>query len=363
VRQDGLSHQVETVILNPSYPDPFANGVSATPTATTATIRTRAGNFAAPYTMNTAATLEQNLKKGWRFSLSYDVTRGVHLLRTRNVNAPYPGTPLGDDLFNRLYSTSPVVQAAARDEVDRMRPMYPIIGNVYQYESSADSFSKNMGVRLYTPNNFSIHHIGVNGFVQYTLGWAWDNASTMNQYDWRSEWSLSSFDARHRFLTNLSFRLPKDTTITFLVNANTGRPYTLTTGRDNNGDQSTNDRPLGVARNSLIGPGSYTVNMSFTKTFALKKPEAQRTASKNAGGPNPAAPQMIISGPGGPAVIPQAPGNTAPGPKLSFNVNAQNLLNNTRLYGYSGVLTSPLFGKPTGASSGRTIILGLNLSF
>jgi len=305
--------------------------------------------------------LEQSLKKGWRFSVSYDVTRGVHLLRSRNINAPYPGTPLPDDLLNRLNSSDATFQAAARAEVDRMRPLYPTIGNIYQFESSADSFSKNMGLRLYTPNNFAVHRIGISGFVQYTLGWAYDNASAENQYNWRSEWALSSFDTRHRFLTNLSLRLPRDTTVNFLVNANTGRPYTLTTGRDNNGDQTTNDRPIGVKRNSLTGPGRYAVNMSFTKTWALKKPESNRSASNAAS--NPAAPQMIVGGPGGPVVVPQAGGPAAPGPKLAFNVNAQNLLNNTRLTGYSGVQTSPLFGKPLGAAAGRTVMLGLNLSF
>ena len=295
--------------------------------------------------------------------MSYDVTRGVHLIRTRNINAPYPGTPLSADLFAQLNSRDPLEQAAARAQVDRMRPLYPNIGNIYQFESSADSFSKNVGLRVYTPNNFTIHRIGINGFVQYTLGWAYDNASAMNQYDWRSEWGLSSFDARHRFLSNLSFRLPKDTTVSFLVNGNTGRPYSLTTGKDDNGDQTTNDRPAGVSRNSLTGPGSYTVNMSFTKTFVLKKPETQRSAANASPGPNAAAPQLIVGGPGGPAVIPQGPGNSAPGPKLAFNVNAQNLLNNTRITGYSGVLTSPLFGKPIGSAAGRTVMLGLNLTF
>ena len=363
LRQDGLLHQVETVILNPSYPDPFLNGASSVPTANNSSIRTSAANLAAPYTINTAATLEQNLKKGWRFSVSYDVTRGVHLIRTRNVNAPFPGIPLSAELFDRLNSKDPVEQAAARDQVDRMRPLYPNIGNIYQFESSADSFSKNAGFRLYTPNNFTFHHIGINGFVQYTLGWAYDNSSAMNQYDWRSEWALSSFDARHRFLMNLSLRLPKDTTVAFLVNGNMGRPYSLTTGKDDNGDQATNDRPAGVSRNSLTGPGSYTVNMSFTKTFALRKPETQRSASNATPGPNAAAPQLIVGGPGGPAVIPQGPGNSAPGPKLAFNVNAQNLFNNTRVTGYSGVLTSPLFGKPIGSAAGRTVMLGLNITF
>jgi len=100
--------------------------------------------------------------------------------------------------------------------------------------------------------------------------------------------------------------------------------------------------------------------MSFTKTWALKKPESNRSAGNAAAAPG--APQ-IIGGPGGPVVVPQAGGPTVPGPKLAFNVNAQNLLNNTRLTGYSGVQTSPLFGKPLGAAAGRTVMLGLNLSF
>lgn len=223
-----------------------------------------------------------------------------------------------------------------------------------------------MGLRLYTPNNFTVHGIGINGFMQYTLGWAHDNNSAVNQYNWRSEWAHSSFDTRHRFISNLNLRLPKDSTLSFLIFANSGRPYTMTTGKDNNGDQTTNDRPAGIPRNSLTGPGTYNVNTSFTKQFALRKPEAQKTASNTPGaaGVNPALPQIIVGGPGGPAVIPQAPaGNSAPGPKMSLSIQAQNLLNNTQLRGYSGVLTSPLYGKPTGAAQGRFIILGLGFTF
>ena len=111
------------------------------------------------------------------------------------------------------------------------------------------------------------------------------------------------------------------------------------------------------------------VNRGFTVThgedvitFLLKKTESPGKGNAAATA-NPAGGQLVVGGPGGPVVVPQATGNTAPGPKLAFNVNAQNLLNNTRVYGYSGVLTSPLFGKPIGAASGRTIMLGLNLSF
>ncbi|MBI2149635.1 MAG: carboxypeptidase regulatory-like domain-containing protein [Acidobacteria bacterium] len=364
-RQDGLNHQVETVILNPSYPDPFLNGSGTTSGTSNGSIRTRDPYLRAPYTINSAVTLEQSLIKGWRFSTSVDVTRGVHLIRTRNINAPYPGAPLPADLFDRLNSRLAFVQAAARNEVDRMRPLYPNAGNIYQFESAARSLSKNLGVRLFTPANFAIHGIGITGLVQYTLGWAHDDQNAVNQYDW-SEWARSSADTRRRFLGNATLRLPRASTISMFITANSGRPYSMTTGKDENGDQATNDRPAGVARNSLIGPGNYNVQMSFTKQFSLRKPEPQRPGAAAA---NPAAAagvqQVIIAGPGGPAIIvtpAPAPG-AAQGPRMSFNVNVNNLLNNTQVRGYSGVLTSPLFGKPTGAGPGRTINLGLGLIF
>ncbi len=359
-RQDGSGHQVETVILNPSYPDPFANGGGSSAGTTNATIRSIDPRFVASSTINSALTWEQNLKKGWRFSTSFDVTRGVHLLHTRNINAPYPGTALPLDLFNQLNSFNPVLQAAARDQVDRMRPLYPNAGNIYQFESTGESFSKNLGLRLYTPNNFTVHRIGVNGFFQYVLGWANDNGSAQNQYDWRSEWSRSSFDSRHRVVSNLNLRFPKDISLSFLMIANSGRPYTLTTGRDENGDQTTNDRPAGIGRNSLAGPSSYNVNANFTKLFPLRKENAQKSASTV---PVPGAPQIFVGGPGGAIGIPQGPGSTTPGPKLQFTVSANNLLNNAQFRGYSGVLTSPLFGRPTGAAAGRAVMLGLGLLF
>ena len=100
--------------------------------------------------------------------------------------------------------------------------------------------------------------------------------------------------------------------------------------------------------------------MNFSKQFSLTKPEGrqQGVAAANAG-PSPATPQLIVGGPGGPAVIQQGPaGPATPGPKLTFQINVQNPLNNTQNRGYVGVLGSPLFGKSTGTAAGRTIIAG-----
>jgi len=380
-RQDGSGHQVETVMLDPSYPNPYLNR-DARPDTSNASIRTLDSHLGAPYIINSALTWEQNLKKGWRFSISLDTARGVHLIRTRNINAPYPGTPLPIDLFNALNSFNPDVQAAARDQVDRMRPLYPNVGNIYQFESTAESFSKNVGMRLYLPNNFAVHGIGINGFVQYVLGWAddnavvqreifqsvlgwaYDNSSPQNQYDWRPEWARSSSDTRHRLVSNVNLRMPRDTSLSFVIIGNSGRPYSLTTGLDNNGDQNASDRPPGVARNSLTGPGSYNVNANFTKLFPLRRRESERNASAAApGGINPATPQVFGSAVGVIGVPQASSGNGKPLPKLQLTVSATNLLNNTQLRGYSGVMTSPLFGKPTGAAAGRTVMAGLGLTF
>jgi hypothetical protein len=347
-RQNG-ANQIETVITNPSYPDPFAGGV-LTANAVNGSIRTRAPNLVAPYTFISAWTLEQDLRKGWKFSTSFDVNRAVHLTRSRNINAPYPGGPLSADLFSRLNSLDPAVQLPAQAEVDAMRPFYPVVGNIYQYESAGNAFSKNWNMKVYLPPNLKLYKFGLTGMIQYTLGWTDDDSSAVNQYDWRSEWSLASSDTRHRMQGNLTLNAPWKIAMNLLLSANSGRPYSITTGRDDNGDQATNDRPVGIGRNSATGPGSYNVDGQFSKQIALKKSPV--TAAAN-----------VVGQTGPPAATAAAPNAAAAGPKLTLLVQGRNLLNNTQLRGYSGVLTSPLFGKPTGTAPGRNLIAGITMSW
>ena len=48
---------------------------------------------------------------------------------------------------------------------------------------------------------------------------------------------------------------------------------------------------------------------------------------------------------------------------LQFFVQAQNLANRANYVGYSGTLSSPLFGQPTAVQSMRKIDIGLNFNF
>jgi hypothetical protein len=148
------------------------------------------------------------------------------------------------------------------------------------------------------------------------------------------------------------------------LNANwrSGTPYNITTGRDDNGDTVTNDRPVGVGRNSARGDSVFTLsgNFSYSRTFGRRTGEGgaggttviMRDGAAAAGGG-----QVMVMPAGGPM-----PSNSG---RYSFNLflNARNLLNTVNPQGYSGVMTSPLFGRPTGAAPARTVDIGVRFGF
>jgi len=48
---------------------------------------------------------------------------------------------------------------------------------------------------------------------------------------------------------------------------------------------------------------------------------------------------------------------------MTFSINVRNVLNNTQLQNYSGVLTSPFFGKANRAANGRIVAMNLRFNF
>ncbi len=380
LRGDGQSRQFNTSISNPSYPDPFIGGVLGTTTGTGSTLATRGPNLESPYALNTQLSLNQQLPKNWRVTSSFSVTRQVHSIRIRNINAPYPGTPLDPTL--------------TRDEIDLLRPFYPVVTRINQYESVGNSLNKNLNFIVQVPatkKTFLKTQIAGASF-RYGLTWAADDSNPANPYDVRSDWAPN--DQRHQFQGSFSLRPPKIGNFNFNVNAASGRTYNMTTGKDDNFDQSFNDRPVGVKRNSLRGPGGYTLNLTYSSPqFNLRKrpkPAALQGAAPTgaAGAPLNAADQLLqsallagiplasaqqlisslvlqpgfIEGVGvAGAGASQPPSLTHP--QLSFSITAQNVLNHTRVNAYSGVITSPLFGKPTSWGQGRQIYFSLNTRF
>ena len=109
--------------------------------------------------------------------------------------------------------------------------------------------------------------------------------------------------------------------------ARSGRPYTVTTGRDDNGDSRALDRPAGVGRNSLQGPGYLGLNLRWSKSFPLQR------------------------------------GKNGKAPRLTTSVDAFNMLNRVNRGKLVGNLSSSFFGESVSASSARRIQTSLRFRF
>jgi len=375
LRGNGTTKQFSTVISNPSYPDPTPSLLEATAVGVNSSFQTRVRDLESPYTINMQLALNQTLPKGWRFSPSFNINRGVHQLRNRNINAPYPGTPL--DPF------------ITQEEIDLLRPYFPIVSRVNQFEPTGNSLSKNLNLTVQFPSTKKYLKTQISGLFQYGLTWAADDNQVQNSYDIRSDWARN--DQRQRFQSQFSVRPPWIGTFNFNINGNSGRSYSITSGKDDNFDQNINDRPAGVPRNSLRGPSVYSVNLNYSSpplSFRKKKPApATAAAPPAAAGTNAALDSLIQSAmaAGLPAAAIQqllAQAAAQPGllagrldapttttqpslmhPQTNLNISVNNLLNNSRINGYSGVITSPLFGQPTSYQPGRDIRFTLNSRF
>jgi hypothetical protein len=136
-----------------------------------------------------------------------------------------------------------------------------------------------------------------------------------------TEWGPSFNDVRHRmFLTMVSSEL-KNFQAQLNLNTSTGTPYTMLTGRDDNGDLIFNDRAPGVARGTLRTDGQWTLNAYFNYSLQFGK----------RGGALPPG-IRIINLNGAPQVDTIAI-NNQPRFRVGVYLNAQNLTNHSNYAG------------------------------
>jgi len=366
-----------------------------------ASLRTRSADLANPYNISQSISLEQQLWNGVGMTVSWDGERGVHLYRSRNINAPLPGLGIRPD---------------------------PLKGNLYEIESTGLSRSNNLSFSMRTQLRGRIQG---QLFGSYTLGYTKSNTDgsffyPVDSYDINSEWGRSGQDTRHRFNTGGQIRLPWGISTTTQINWSSSRPFNITTGRDDNADFTINDRPTDTAvcaavspnlfqgidcsaptgkmigRNLGKGPGQFNITFNLQKTVRLKGGESAGPANRAGnngltGGNNFVEPQRGGGGNfgGGGDAGGQRGGDFNPGqrgggnrggnqgnqgnqnnrnnngnfnqnntgPTVTFNMQIQNLFNMTQYNGYSGTMTSRFFGKPSSARNPRQIEVGMRLNF
>ena len=239
---------------------------------------------------------------------------------------------------------------------------------VLQYGSTGTSSRREIvaGVRTYV--------FGQPLFINYTLGVDrndTDGPATLpaDSSSLAGEFAWAATDQRHNLTISGSIALPVGISLSPFVTLGTGRPFNITTGRDNNGDTIFTDRPslapagdpdairtaTGLWLNPNPRPGDPIIPRNFGRgagevnigLYAYRSIKLTRTAS--------------------PPATPAAPG--APEPPeprvytVSLSASAENLINRTNLTGYNGVLTSSAFGQAIRSMGPRRVQVSASFGF
>ena len=176
---------------------------------------------------------------------------------------------------------------------------------------------------------------GVNTYVNYQLGKKISDYSSelslpSDNYSLRLERGISNSDQPHKLNISFNFNVLKTFTVSPSIRIESGYPYTITTGRDDNGDTVFNDRPFGLARNTERGEWLKQTDLRISWKMPLKYLRIVEESNKKS---------------------------------LGLNINVRNLFNTTNLTNYVGIQTSPFFRQPTSARDARSLHLGFSYRF
>ena len=290
--------QTEWVLSNPTYPNPGSPDTWNVPPSTFRLAR----DLQVPYLFHGSISVERQLWSGAQLTLETHRVSGVHLFRTRDINAPLPQTGI--------------------------RPFSGFL-NLNQLESTA-------GMR---GTGFSVNfrgHLGKRTYIvaQYTLSKTLNDVAGLfalpaNNYDLRAEWGRAGFDRRHQFTLTGMVDLPSAMRIGAVVALSSAPPFDITTGFDNNHDTVASDRPPGITRNTGQGAGLAQLDLRYTKLLRLPRLFNRDGTANN----------------------------------VDLSIDAFNVLNHTNYDTYVGVTSSVLFDRPVTALPARTVQFSIRYRF
>jgi len=392
IRLNGVNQQQFTV-QDPDFFPLIPTGAQLVSFAVPGSVYQLAEGLHAPYTLQSVFSVERQLPRNLTIAASYINIRTLHMLRTRPLNAPLPGTFI------------PGVPESGIRPLDCADFIPPEINpstrcNVFSYDSSGrykqNQFILNFNSRLGRTGSLNAYYVLAKANSDS------DGSGTLpaNPYDLTTEYGRASGDIRHRFVMTGNFRAPWGISLNPFVIVQSGRPFNITLGRDINGDTLNTERPtlapagancsdtdirctpfgnfkltfapgdVMIPRNFGEGPGSTTINLRVSKTWTFgseggsnanqqNRQDGQRNDGQRAmmggmgGGRGPGG----GPGGGGRGGFPGGGfggggGNAGGRYNLTFSVNFNNILNHTNLGNPVGNLGSQLFGQSTSTTGG-----------
>jgi hypothetical protein len=385
-KENGTNETIYTVDNVPAAcsPNTFDPG-SATDVATctagaaasAATKYSAASGLRTPYTIQVAGGADQQVGRFGTISVNYIHSQGVHQLATENVGYD-PATLSSPNGVNYQYFTEGVFKQNQLTVNGHVQTSKRVSLFGYYALNSAHGDTSGAGSMVSTP------------------------------YDLQADYGRATFDVRNRVFLGGSITLPKFIQFSPFVIGQSGNPYNVTTGSDNNGDSVYNDRPYAVASslatsgnaniktiagcgtfaqpgyqpagaqiapiNACTGPALFTFNFRLTKTFGFGASTVAKNSGSNGGGPGGGPGGGQGGGPGGGGHggggHSGGPGFGGGGPSTGKRYNfavglqvgkrynfavglqVQNLFNNEDLATPIAQLNSPEFGQSTQVTGG-----------
>ena len=238
------------VVTDPGFPDPFSGGGAARmpPPAVV-----RLGpDVRIPHTLQYSIGVERELRPRTTMAVNVIGTRGDHLFRSRDVNAPAPPD----------YTTRPD----------------PGYGEIRQIESDA---KRRTATVEFTVKTQTKHFTGQ---AQYSETHASDDTSGINwmppnNYDVSGEYGPSDFERRHVLELYGTVNVGPWVNAGVSFEGYSGRPYSMTLGLDPFNTGYANARPAGVTRNSRRGPGFADLDVRWWRDFTVSSGPKKRVAT------------------------------------------------------------------------------------
>ncbi|KAA6464866.1 hypothetical protein DYQ86_02610 [Acidobacteria bacterium AB60] len=255
-----------------------------------------------PYQIQYGLSIERQLGEKATAVVSVYSMRDIGASRSVDVNAPTPQSG---------YSERP---NPAYGRIRQMQPAGFLTGSGMDvsYRGRLNKWFTGWG--RYTWSHYESNTDGIGWYPE-------------NQYAPHDEWARASFDRRNRLGFYAMFHPESVFNLSAGIFANTGRPWTPTTGTDPYGDGLFNARPDGVGRNSETLPSYTDLDLRWGHDFAL-------TGSKEEESPH-----------------------------LGFSAAAFNILNHENASSVDTVTTSSGYGEVTSVSAPRRLQLGMRFEF
>lgn len=319
----------------------------------------------APYMMQAAFSVERSLPGRTSLTFNYINSRGVHTLRTRDINAPLPGTYTGPGTGVLPYSG---------------------LGPIYQYETTGVYNQNQAMVNVSTRFN---SRFTLQGYYAYGNAKGNANGMPMDQYNTALDYGRTNFDIHHRGFIAGNLLLRWGINMSPFVTMSSGPPFNITTGNQYNGDGIFNARPsfatsasnpanvvvtpYGTFNTSPLpgetiipinygdGFSNFSANVRVSRTWGWGEkgggaPDGMGGMGRGMGGPPPGGGGPRGGGGFGGGMGPMMGGFGGGGGgkkyTLTASVNARNVFNIVNLAPPNGNLTSPFFGQSTSLAGG-----------